>query len=165
MKNKLANICGRYRKLLSVASLLFFVLSVYSTTYSFTTYNGQNVITPQTNNMIFLLTVISFVSYLIVTVLLSYGMSDTFWINRRAAKKIDERQLYLRLRVFERSYQVLIGLVLVFLFIAPAIFSEAIDILAAKNAFIPGLLQLSYFLYSLPSVVGAWIKNTWTETE
>ncbi len=87
-----------------------------------------------------------------------------FWIVYSKRKKpLDERQIAVRRRVYEISYRIILGLVFIVLLFAPALFKHEIDVIATKDLYIPGVVQIIFMGYSLPSAVAVWVRGAFSE--
>ena len=97
-----------------------------------------------------------------LTILLSAYQKDIYWVNRRQAVKLDERQLRMRQVVFEQSYKQGVILVVLFGVFGPDASADAIKAIFSANA---GTIPGHYFwpwwnmltaLLALPLVIAAW---------
>ena len=100
-----------------------------------------------------------------LTLLLSALQKDIYWITRKSAVSLDERQLSERREVFETSYKIAALLLLVIIWWLATKLWLLTAVIANNYGEVPGHLywigvNIVTTLFALPLIVAAWKKKT-----
>jgi hypothetical protein len=96
---------------------------------------------------------------LFASYILSSALGEAYWVYYIKKIKLDERQREMRRKIFEKSYTVLAVLALGGLLLLPGILNQLTRVSQEYPLEIP-LFQVVLYIYSLPSVIATWSKNS-----
>lgn len=138
-------------KYVSIVVSVLFIASLFA---AFT----QNMPDNSASTTVLTITLCTLVILLGFVLSLLHG--EIYWFYPNSKFPLDEREIAQRRRIFELSYQVvaiLLFLLLIFLGVLSSLFKKhEVNVNDFANIiFVPA----TYFLYTLPSIVAAWVKK------
>ena len=149
------------RKYLSVFTVMIFGFSMYAAIKAEAAATIE-----QFDTRINTLGIIASILFYICVVLIATSQRNVFWITYKDKNRpLDERLIAVRRKVFERSYYIT-SFLAIFIFTIPPILvrGELVTILSHGH-FMPGIANILFFIYIMPSLVAIWTKDAWLKPE
>jgi glucan phosphoethanolaminetransferase (alkaline phosphatase superfamily) len=145
---------ARYSKWLARVMSIVLLLSSYLTYTYFVKANTLGLEQSALNWSIASMLVVVFSSFI-----LSAALGEVYWVYFFKKMKLDERQLDSRRRIYEKSYVAFAIIILLGLMFLPSSIGQFTAITETHHVETP-ILQIMFYIYSLPSVIAAWQKGS-----